>query len=370
VAVVTSPDQYDPILKELKENESQISLETKINLQREAFLLTGRYDAAISAYLSPVKDTEAFPKNMKLDLEKVQDLRYGENPHQLAAFYKEEGGGLVDIKQLHGKELSFNNFLDLESAYGIVNYFADLTVAIVKHNNPCGVATSKTVKDAYIKALKCDPKSAYGGIIACNKEIDEAAAAEMFKLFAEVIIAPDFTKGAFNVLTQKKNLRLIKCSLDFNRKTKFDFKKVAGGFLVQQADKAELTISDIKTVTKKEPSLKEIEDLFFAWGISKFVKSNAIVIAKNGATLGIGAGQPNRVGSAKIALEMAGSSAAGAVMASDGFFPFADSVELAKKHKISALIQPGGSVRDDEVIKAADNSKMVMLFTGRRHFRH
>ena len=370
VSVVTSPDQYDPILKELKENGSQISLDTNVNLQREAFLLTGRYDAAISAYLSPVKETESFPKSLTLKLEKEMDLRYGENPHQLAAFYKEEGGGLVDIKQLHGKELSFNNILDLESAYGIVNYFADLTVAIVKHNNPCGVATARSVKEAYVKALKCDPVSAYGGIIACNKEIDEAAAQEMFKLFAEVIIAPDFTKGALQLLMQKKNLRLIKCPLDFNKKTKYDFKKVAGGFLVQQADKAELTISDIKTVTKKEPSLKEIEDMFFAWGISKFVKSNAIVIAKNGATLGIGAGQPNRVGSAKIALEMAGGSASGAVMASDGFFPFADSVELAKKHKISSIIQPGGSVRDDEVIKAADKNKMVMLFTGRRHFRH
>ncbi len=370
VSVVTSPDQYDRLLKELGSNSSVISLATNIELQREAFLLTGRYDAAISAYLSPVKDTESFPKEMMLKLEKEMDLRYGENPHQPAAFYRAEGRGLVDIRQLHGKELSFNNILDMEAAYGIVNYFADLTVAIVKHNNPCGVATSRSVRDAYQKALKCDPVSAYGGIIACNREVDEAAAREMFKLFAEVIIAPEFSKAALLVLCEKKNLRLVKCPADFNRSTRYDFKKVAGGFLVQEADRAELTISDIRTVTKKQPSLKEIEDLFFAWGISKFVKSNAIVLAKNGATVGIGAGQPNRVGSANIALEMAGSSCFGAVMASDGFFPFADSVELAKKHRISAIIQPGGSIRDEEVIKAADKNKMVMLFTGRRHFKH
>ena len=370
VAVVTDPDMYGFILEELKNNKGEVSHQTKVMLQRKAFELTAAYDTMIASYLNPAKDSEFFPKNLSISLEKVQDLRYGENPHQAAAFYKEEGGGIAGAQQLHGKELSFNNILDLEAAYAIVNYFADTTVAIIKHNNPCGVAMAKTVKEAYLKAHKCDPVSAYGGIIASNKIVDENAAKEMAKLFCEATIAPDYTKGAIAVLKEKKNLRIMKCSLNYNKAQKFDVKKVAGGMLIQQADKAQLSVSDITTVTKKQPSLKEIEDLFFAWGVSKFVKSNAIVLAKNGVTVGIGAGQPNRVGSAHIAIKQAGANAKGAALASDGFFPFADSVELAHEHGITAIIQPGGSVRDDEVIKAADKYKMTMVFTGRRHFKH
>lgn len=372
VAVVTNPDRYTDILEELKKNHGEISLQTKEKLVREAFALTARYDTMIAAYLSPAKDSNLFPKKMNISLNKVQDLRYGENPHQQAAFYKAEGGGVADAAQLHGKELSYNNILDMDSAFGIVSYFANPTVAVVKHNNPCGVATAKTVKDAYLKAYKCDTVSAYGGIVACNRAIDEATAKEMAGLFLEVVIAPEYTPGALEELKKKKNLRIVKCDLAGPSKIMpaFDYKKVRGGLLIQELDRLELTMSDINVVTKRQPSLNEIEDLFFAWGVCKFVKSNAIVVVKDGATVGIGAGQMNRVGSANIALTQAGKAAKGAVLASDGFFPFADSVELAKKHGISAIIQPGGSVRDEEVIKAADKNRMAMVFTGRRHFRH
>lgn len=371
VAVVTNPDRYADILKELKLNKGMISEQTKEALAREAFTATAKYDAMISSYLTPVKETELFPKKISLNLEKIQDLRYGENPHQQAGFYRSEGKGITDATQLHGKELSFNNILDMEAAYSLVSYFMDTTVAVVKHNNPCGVAQSKTVLDAYLKAYNCDKVSAFGGIIASNKLIDEKAAKEMSKLFLEVVIAPDFTRGALDEFSKKKNLRVVKCELlSKNKQGKLDFKKVTGGFLIQEKDNAELTISDIRVVSKRQPNLKEIEDMFFAWGVCKSVKSNAIVLVKNKVTLGIGAGQMNRVGSAGIALTQAGKSSKASVMASDGFFPFSDSIELAHKHGISAVVEPGGSVRDEEVIKAADKYKMALVFTGRRHFRH
>jgi len=372
VAVVTSPDQYSDILRELNENRGEVSSQTKARLQREAFALTAKYDAAIVSYLSPAKDTDLFPKKLSLSMEKIQDLRYGENPHQAAAFYRQEGGGITDAVQLHGKELSYNNILDIEAAYSIASYFVNPAVAIVKHNNPCGVATSNSVCDAYLKAYKCDKVSAYGGIIACNRTIDEKTAKEISKLFVEVTIAPDYSSGALDILKQKKNLRILKCPVlsSAKRRGSLDYKKVAGGVLLQETDLAELTMSDISVATKRQPSLHEMEDLFFAWGVCKYVKSNAIVVVKNGATIGIGAGQMNRVGSAEIALKQAGPAAKKAVLASDGFFPFSDTVETAHKHGISAIIQPGGSVRDEEVIKAADKYKMTMLFTGRRHFRH
>lgn len=372
VAVVTSPGQYGEIISELKNNNGQIALSVKEKLVRAAFELTSKYDNAILSYLSPAKDTELFPKKINLEFEKIMDLRYGENPHQKASFYKYEGGGFAAIDQLSGKELSFNNIIDLESAFNVVSYFVNPTVAIVKHNNPCGVAQAKSVYDAYLKAYKCDKVSAFGGIVASNKIVDEKTAKEILKIFIEAVIAPDFTSGAIDEFKKKMNLRVIKYPVDSygRKKNVLDMKKVAGGLLLQEGDIAELTMSDVKVVTKRQPTLHEIEDLFFAWGVAKYVKSNAIVIAKNGATVGIGAGQMNRVGSAEIAFKSAGMGASNAVMASDGFFPFADSIELAKKHKISAIIQPGGSIRDEEVIKAADKYKIAMIFTGRRHFRH
>lgn len=372
VAVITNPASYSEILKELKDNNGQISLETKTRLQREAFELTARYDAAISAYLLPSKGSDLFPKKLEIRMDKIQDLRYGENPHQQAAFFRAEGGGISAATQLHGKDLSYNNILDMEAAYSIVSYFVNTTVAVVKHNNPCGVATAKNVKEAYLRAYGCDKVSAFGGIVASNRPIDEDAAKEISKLFVEVVVAPDYSAGALDEFKKKKNLRVIRCDLiNFaNSLRKFEFKKVSGGMLLQQVDVAELNMSDLRVVTRRQPSLQELEDLFFAWGVCKFVKSNAIVIVKNGATVGIGAGQMNRVGSAEIALKQAGGHAKKAIMASDGFFPFADSIELARKHGISSVIQPGGSVRDEEVIKAANKYRMTMAFTGRRHFRH
>ncbi len=372
VAVVTDPASYPEILKELKDNRGQISIDTKTKLQREAFELTARYDAAISAYLMPSQGSDLFPKKFEIRLDKIQDLRYGENPHQQAAFFRAEGGGISSASQLHGKELSYNNILDMEAAFSIVSYFVNTTVAVVKHNNPCGVATGKTVKEAYLRAYDCDKVSAYGGIIASNKPIDEEAAKEISKLFVEVVVAPDYSAGALDEFKKKKNLRVIRCDLiSFaNSARKFEFKKVSGGMLLQQTDVAELNMSEIRVVTRRQPALQELEDMFFAWGVCKFVKSNAIVVVKNGATVGIGAGQMNRVGAAEIALKQAGGKAKKAVLASDGYFPFADSIDLARKHGISAIIQPGGSIRDEDVIKAANKYRMTMVFTGRRHFRH
>ncbi len=371
VAVVTNPLRYSDILADLKANKGEVSLKMKETLVREAFTLTAKYDAAIASYLSQAKDGEKFIKKYQINLEKIQDLRYGENPHQAAAFYRMDGGGIADAVQVHGKELSYNNILDMEAAFSVASYFADPTIAIVKHNNPCGVSSSKQLVDAYKKAYKCDTVSAYGGIVASNTEIDEKTAKEIAKLFVEVTIAPDYSDKALSVLKEKKNLRIIKCQVQSFLPTRaVDLKKVSGGLLVQEADAPQLTMSDIKVVTKRQPSLKEMEDLFFAWGVAKYVKSNAIVLVKNKATIGIGAGQMNRVGSANIATGQAGKASKGSVMASDGFFPFPDTVEHAKKHGISAIVQPGGSVRDAEVIKAADKAKIAMIFTGRRHFRH
>lgn len=372
VAIITSPDRYLEVILDLKNNNGIVSPDMKEKLVKDAFSLTSKYDKVILSYLSPVKDTELFPKKLNLSLDKISDLRYGENPHQKAAFYSLEGGGIASAFQIQGKELSYNNILDMDSAFNIVSYFADSAVAIVKHNNPCGVAISKTVKDAYLRAYKCDKISAFGGIVAANKIIDGNTAKEIVKFFVEVAIAPDFTESALEELGKKKNLRIIKCPLKYiaAKKPSIDLKKVSGGILVEEQDAVELTMSDLKIVTKRQPSLNELEDMFFAWGVAKFVKSNAIVIVKNGATIGIGAGQMNRVGAAKIALEQAGKNASKAALASDGFFPFPDSVELAHKYKISAIIQPGGSIKDADVIKAADKYNITMAFTGRRHFRH
>jgi len=372
VAVVTNPNIYKQLIKEIKENNGEITLETKKKLQKMAFELTAKYDMAISSYLSFSKDSEVFPKKLDISLNKIQDLRYGENPHQKAAFYKLDGSGITSSDQLWGKELSFNNILDIEAAYSIVSYFVNPAVAIVKHNNPCGVATAKTIKDAYLKAYECDKVSAFGGIVAANREIDESSAKEISKLFVEVVIAPSYSNQALEELKKKKNLRIIRCDLinHSNAVKSFDYKKVSGGMLIQEQDIAELNMSDIKVVTKRQPTLQELEDMFFAWGVCKFVKSNAIVLAKNGATIGIGAGQMNRVGSVAIAINQAGNKAKKSVLASDGFFPFPDSIEVARKAGVTAIIQPGGSVKDEEVIKAANKYKMAMIFTGRRHFKH
>ncbi|MFH1762268.1 MAG: bifunctional phosphoribosylaminoimidazolecarboxamide formyltransferase/IMP cyclohydrolase, partial [bacterium] len=300
-----------------------------------------------------------------------------ENPHQKAAFYRQtvplvKGKGLTDAKQLHGKQLSFNNIVDLDSAWQTAVYFSDPTVVIVKHNNPCGVGQDKDLSKAYKKALAGDPVSAFGSIVAVNQEVDEAMAKEMSTLFVECIIAPNYSSAALKVLKQKKNLRIIemgKGSQD-NPFKGFDFKRISGGLLIQDQDDAQLGINDIKIVTKKEPSVGQLEDLFFAWGVAKHVKSNTIVLAKNNQVTGVGAGQMSRIDAAELAVKKSGKEVKGTVLASDAFFPFKDVVELAAKHGISAIIQPGGSKRDQESIDAANQNGIAMVFTGRRHFRH
>ncbi|HTY13029.1 MAG TPA: bifunctional phosphoribosylaminoimidazolecarboxamide formyltransferase/IMP cyclohydrolase, partial [Candidatus Omnitrophota bacterium] len=355
VAVVVDPKDYAMILKELKNGGGKTSLETRKKLALKAFRYTKAYDTAVSAYLSSKFEGDTkFPAETGVAMEKIQDLRYGENPHQQAAFYREKGkkekGAITEAKQLHGKELSFNNIVDLDSAWNIVNYFAEPTVAVIKHNNPCGVAKGKSITEAYKKAYICDTKSAYGGIIAANREVDEQMADAIGKLFVEAIVAPSYSKAALDKLTQKKNLRLMQLELMGPRHQVMDYKRVSGGFLLQDADTAQLGINEIKTVTKKEPSLGQMDDIFFAWGVCKFVKSNAIIFVKDGATVGIGAGQMSRIDSTEIAAKKAGDKVKGAVMSSDAFFPFRDNVDLAAKIGISAIIQPGGSIHDQESI--------------------
>lgn len=380
IAIVVDPEDYKGIVSELKGPEGKLSLETREKLSFKAFQHTKYYDSIIVRYLtSRLVPEEEFPKETEILLEKVQDLRYGENPHQKAAFYREVGVGskklgpqVANGKQLHGKELSFNNIVDMEAAWQCANYFADTTVAIIKHTNPCGVARAKTVHAAYKKALACDPVSAFGSIVACNRRIDEETAKEMKSLFIEVVIAPAYTPAALEVLKQKKNIRIIEMGEQSMGKAfkGMDYKRVSGGLLIQEPDVAQLAINEIKVVTNKQPSLAEMEDLFFAWGVAKHVKSNTIVLVKNGVAVGIGAGQMSRIEAAELAVQRSRSEIKGAVLASDAFFPFPDVVELAAKHGISSIIQPGGSKRDQESIDKANEFGMAMVFTGRRHFKH
>lgn len=379
VAIIVDPEDYDSVLGELKER-GEVSIETKERLALKAFKHTRYYDSIIVSYLSSQFEGEGeFPKEREILLEKIQDLRYGENPHQKAAFYKEVAGyksqvasQITNAKQLHGKELSFNNLVDMDAAWAVVNYFADPTVAIIKHTNPCGVAKAETIHAAYKKALACDPVSAFGGIVASNRRIDEETAKEMSSLFIEVVIAPAYTPSALAILKEKKNLRIMEMGEQAMGKPfpGLDYKRISGGLLIQESDLAQLAINEIKVVTQREPSLAELEDLFFAWGVVKYVKSNAIVIAKNGQAIGIGAGQMSRIEAAELAIKKAGERVKGAVLASDAFFPFPDVVELAAKHGVTAIIQPGGSKRDQESIDKANEVGMAMVFTGRRHFRH
>lgn len=376
VAVVVDPKDYPAILKELKE-DGALGLETRESLSLKAFKHTAQYDALIVRYFSSrLERKEEFPREMDIMLEKLQDLRYGENPHQKAALYRERGavgdGRVTEAKQLHGKELSFNNIVDMEAAWNCANYFADPVVAIVKHNNPCGVAQADSLVEAYKNALACDPVSAYGGIIAANRRIDEATAKEIAALFVEVVIAPSYTPKALEILKSKQNIRLMEMGEKaINKPFKgLDYKRISGGLLVQEPDIAQLGINEIKVVTKREPTMAEMEDLFFAWGVAKYVKSNTIVYVKEGKTVGIGAGQMSRIDSAELGIKKSQCGVQGSVLASDAFFPFSDVVELAAKHGIKAIIQPGGSKRDQESIDAADKAGIAMVFTGRRHFRH
>ena len=379
VTVLTRPEDYEPALRELRENDGKISPGTNLRLSIEAFSHVSRYDAAISNYMFRAAGDggeKGFPRAHTLYFEKKIDLRYGENPHQRGAFYVETGIGdshcVSSSRQLQGKELSLNNIYDTDSAFELAREFDRTACAIVKHNNPCGTALGASAAEAFIRARSCDPESAFGGIIAFNAQVDEDAAAEVAKMFAEVVIAPWFSERALEALSERKNLRVLETGgTDLGRAGAYDLKKVTGGALVQQSDRGgRLDFSKLEVPTEKKPAEEEIADLEFAWKVCKHVKSNAIVYAKDGRTVGIGAGQMSRVDSVRIAAMKAREPTGGCVLASDAFFPFRDGVDEAAKAGITAIVQPGGSVRDEETVAAADEHGMAMVFTGIRHFRH
>ncbi|HHV65266.1 MAG TPA: bifunctional phosphoribosylaminoimidazolecarboxamide formyltransferase/IMP cyclohydrolase [Peptococcaceae bacterium] len=374
VTVVVNPLKYNEILQNLEESGT-VPLALRKRLAAEAFAHTAEYDRLIADYLEGLLETEAaFPKNLRLTAIKVQDLRYGENPGQKAAFYADSEAGkgtLAYGRQLQGKELSYNNWMDMDSAWEIVSEFEDTACAIIKHTNPCGVALGQSVLEAYERALDADPVSAFGGIIAFNQVVDEITAEAIKNRFYEVIVAPDFTVQAKNILAQKTNLRLFTVNREECSKTRgWKLRTVGGGFLLQEEDQGITPAREWRTVSKLKPTEDDLAEMEFAWKVVKHVKSNAIVVASQKQVLGVGAGQMNRVGSARIALTQAGDKASGAYLASDAFFPFPDSVELAAQYGIKAIVQPGGSVKDQEVIEAADRLGLILVFTGRRHFKH
>jgi phosphoribosylaminoimidazolecarboxamide formyltransferase / IMP cyclohydrolase len=376
VAVVTSPADYDAIAAEMSKSGGALSSETKWRLAQKAFATTAAYDSAIASTLERVSangnfgihPAEGFPSTLRLSFTKVTDLRYGENPHQKAAMYSDGSGtGVANARQVQGKELSYNNIVDLQAAWDLAQEFEEPVCAIIKHTNPCGTATGKTLAEAYKRALECDPVSAFGGVIGVNRPVDAAAAEEMAKLFLEVIAAPSFEKAAVEKFAAKKNLRLVEIT---NIPQKWVLKNVSGGMLVQDADLHELRESDLKVVTKRQPTPEEKRALLFAWKVCKHVKSNAILYSRDGQTVGVGAGQMSRVDSCRLGASKAVLPLKGTVAASDAFFPFPDGVEEIAKAGATAIIQPGGSVRDQEVIEAADRLGLAMIFTGVRHFRH
>ena len=382
VAVVTTPGDYQEILAEMRANGGALSLATHWRLAQKAFATTAAYDAAIASALervpAPASDGsfdagklaagEGFPPRLRLSFEKAFDLRYGENPHQKAALYSDGSGkGVANGKQLQGKELSYNNIVDLQAAWELAQEFDEPVCAIIKHTNPCGTATGKTLAEAYRRALECDPISAFGGVIGVNRPVDAETATEMAKLFLEVIAAPGFDEEARKVFASKKNLRLVEVA---DVKQRWVLKNVSGGVLLQDNDVHVLKPEELKVVSRRKPSEEEMRALLFAWKICKHVKSNAILYARDGQTVGVGAGQMSRVDSAKIGAMKAVLPLKGTVAASDAFFPFPDGVEEIAKAGSTAIIQPGGSVRDKEVIEAADRLGLAMVLTGVRHFRH
>ncbi|MBM7854258.1 phosphoribosylaminoimidazolecarboxamide formyltransferase/IMP cyclohydrolase [Desulfohalotomaculum tongense] len=371
VLVVVNPRRYREVLEALQKNA--VSAELRLALAREAFAHTAAYDSAISSYLTGVAG-ETFPVELSVTAQLVQTLRYGENPHQKAAFYRHrsvQGACIANAEQLHGKELSYNNILDANAALELAREFSEPTAAIIKHNNPCGCASAGELAAAYERALEGDPVSAFGGIVACNRPVDGATAKKMSEIFLEAVIAPDFTGEALEVLTKKPNLRLLKTGdLTIQTNDTMEIRKVNGGLLLQQTDRQLLDPEQLKVVTEKQPTGQELEELIFAMTIVKHVKSNAIVVTRDKQLIGVGAGQMNRVGSANIALNQAGEKARGAVLASDAFFPFRDTVDAAAKAGIKSIIQPGGSKRDSESIEACNEHGLSMVFTGMRHFKH
>ena len=376
VSIVTSKDQYGAIINELFENDGELSLDTRKKLAASAFNLTHKYDSAITKYLQNIDQTQEFPDTFSLNLVKKQNLRYGENPHQAAALYQEadkKNSGITEIEQLHGKELSFNNFIDLDAVVKLINVFNEPCSVIVKHTNPCGVAVGKDISTAFDKAFTTDTSSAFGGIFGFNRSLDLEIAEKLRKIFIEVIIAPDFDQDALSLLSKKKNVRLLKVNLGKKQTKRLDFKKISGGLLIQNEDIKGVDDIEFKVVSKRQPTQDEWKAMKFAWKVVKSVKSNAVIYCLADRTIGIGAGQMARVDSSILAVDKAGRanlSLSGTAVASDAFFPFRDGVDAAANAGATAIIQPGGSVRDEEVVQAANEKGLAMVFTGVRHFRH
>jgi phosphoribosylaminoimidazolecarboxamide formyltransferase / IMP cyclohydrolase len=371
VTVIVDSNDYPTVLAELKQSGG-VSKTTNRRLAAKVFRHTAAYDAVISEYMTELADEEN-PESLTVTYELKQSLRYGENPHQKAAFYKKPLGSVFSIaeaKQLHGKELSYNNINDADAALQIVKEFNEPAAVAVKHMNPCGVGVGATILEAYEKAYEADATSIFGGIIALNREVDKATAEKLHEIFLEIIIAPGFTQEAVEVLTSKKNLRLLTIDFDAVKKPERKLTSIEGGLLIQDRDAHSLKDAEVKVATKREPTPEEWKAMELGWKIVKHVKSNAIVVCNDQMTLGVGAGQMNRVGAAKIALEQAGERVTGSALASDAFFPMDDTVEAAAKAGVTAIIQPGGSVKDEDSIKKADEYGITMVFTGIRHFKH
>jgi phosphoribosylaminoimidazolecarboxamide formyltransferase/IMP cyclohydrolase len=369
-AVVVNPDLYGIVLEEMREHNGALTVQTRFNLACRAFQHTAHYDSVIASYLAGLTPQQSLPDSFTLSLKKEQPMRYGENPHQAAALYGSFGS---HFQKLHGKELSYNNILDINAAALLCSEFNEPAAVIVKHNNPCGVATDVALVDAYRKAFATDTKSAYGGIVCVNRSLDRVTAEAINEIFTELIIAPEYESGVLEFLTKKRDRRLMKQTSNLRKLWELDVRKVIGGVLVQEPDHHRIHPSDLRVVTKRPPSDEEMQALLFAWRVAKHVKSNAIVYTLGDRTLGIGAGQMSRVDSSKIAAMKAaeaGFDLHGCAVSSDAFFPFADGLLEAIKVGATAVIQPGGSVRDEDVIKAADEHGVAMVFTGVRHFRH
>jgi len=373
VAVVVNPERYGPLVEELKKNGA-VSANTRISLAAEAFSHTAGYDAAVAGYFNALPETDAkfYPERLNLSFKKKQDLRYGENPQQEAAFYVSpvRPEGLAACEQLQGKELSFNNLNDLNAAWELVSEFSESTVVAVKHANPCGVGSAASLSEAYNLAYEADPVSIFGGVLAINRQVDQETAREMSKIFLEVIAAPGFSEEAARILQEKKDIRLLKMPEIGSEEDLLDLKKVSGGLLAQTIDREPVDVTGGEVVTRRKPDENEWAALNFAQKVVKHVRSNAIVIAGKNRTYGIGAGQMSRIGAAGIALKQAGEKARGAVLGSDAFFPFPDTVEEAANAGITAIVQPGGSQKDKESIELCDRKGLAMVFTGRRYFKH
>ena len=384
VTVLVDPADYAVVLDEMRANANRVGYATNFRLASKVFAHTAQYDGAITNYLTSLNadlqhgTRQAYPATLNLAFSKVQDLRYGENPHQSAVFYRDlttPAGAFANYRQLQGKELSYNNIADADAAWECVKTLSAPACVIVKHANPCGVALGDSALQAYSKAFQTDPTSAFGGIIAFNCEVDEAAAQAVAKQFVEVLIAPSFSAGALQIFSAKQNVRVLTIALGDAEKpvNTYDLKRVGGGLLLQSPDAKNVQPDELRVVTKRQPTPKEMNDMLFAWRVAKFVKSNAIVFCADGMTLGVGAGQMSRVDSARIAgikAQNAGLNLSGSAVASDAFFPFRDGLDVVVAAGATCVIQPGGSMRDDEVIAAADEQNVAMIMTGTRHFRH